>query len=86
MKWIQIWYSWGDQEHPVKVPEGVDPWDYAKKLAVDEASVAQEMTDNELGLRFYEDEGRIVLHYTYDDTFCYYLITDEEYFDLDNLE
>lgn len=81
MKYIQIWYSWGDQEPPVKVPDNVDPWEYAKKLAVDEAATAQEMTDDELGMRFYEDEGKIVLHYTYDDTFCYYLITDEENFD-----
>ena len=77
-KWIQIWYSWGDQESPVEVPEGTDAWEYMKKLVIDEAEVSQEGHDEENGIRFYPEEDKIVLHYGYDDEYCYYLITDEE--------
>ena len=79
-KWIQIWYSWGDQEPPVKVPNGTDAWEYAKQLAVDEAEISfyEHEDDREIGMQFFADEGKIVLHYSYDDEYCYYLITDEE--------
>jgi hypothetical protein len=79
-KWIQIWYSWGDQESPVEVPDGVDAWEYMKKLAVDEAAISfwDHEDEGEVGLSFYVDEGKIILHYNYDDEYCYYLITDEE--------
>lgn len=79
-KWIQIWYSWGDQESPVEVPEGTDAWEYMKKLAVDEAAVSfyEHEDEGEIGLKFYADEGKIVLHYPSDDEYCYYLITDAE--------
>lgn len=79
-KWVQIWYSWGDQEAPVEVPEGTDSWEYAKKLAIAEAAAAFQGHEDggEIGLSFYKEEGKIILHYQYDDTYCYYLITDTE--------
>ena len=82
-KWIQIWYSWGDQEAPVEVPEGEDAWEYMKKLAVDEAAVSfhEHEADGAIGMKFYADEGKIVLHYPCDGEYCYYLITDTEDYD-----
>lgn len=81
MNWIQIWYSWGDQEEPVKVPEGTDPWEYMKKLVINEAEVSQQEHAEENGIRFYPEERKIALHYGYDDQYCYYQITDTEDFD-----
>ena len=82
-KWIQIWYSWGDQESPVEVPKEYDAWEYVKKLAVDEAEIAfhEHEDEGEIGLCFYADEGKIILHYPSDDEYCYYLITDKEDFE-----
>lgn len=82
-KWIQIWYSWGDQESPVEVPEGIDAWEYMKKLAVDEAErdFFEQEDYGEIGLQFFADEDKIILHYPCDDEYCYYLITDEEDYD-----
>ena len=82
-KWIQIWYSWGDQEPPVKVPDGIDAWEYAKKLAINEADVDfhEHEEYGEIGISCYRDEGKIVLHYASDNEYCYYLITDEEEYD-----
>lgn len=77
-KWIQIWYSWGDQESPVEVPEGADAWEYMKKLAVDEADVSQEEYPYGCGIWMYPDKDRIILQYYQDDEYCYYLITDTE--------
>lgn len=84
-EWIQIWYSWGDQESPVEVPEGTDAWEYAKKLAVDEAErdFSEHEDDGEIGLQFFKSEGKIILHYPSDDEHCYYLITDTEDYDPD---
>lgn len=78
-QWIQIWYSWGDREDPVEVPDGEDAWKYALHLAVEEAAVSQEMCEGEVGLRFDENFGKITLRYA-DDTLCHYLITDNEEF------
>ena len=84
-KWIQIWYSWGDQESPIEVPNGTDAWEYMKKLVIDEAEVSQEDRDCESHIRFYPEEEKIVLRYGYDDEECYYLITDTEDYEPDNI-
>ena len=78
MKYIQIWYSWGDQESPIEVPKGDNAWEYMKKLVIDEAEVSQEDHYCESGIRFYPEKGKIVLHYQYDNEYCYYMITDKE--------
>ena len=82
-KWIQIWYSWGDQEPPIAVPHAKDPWEELKKLAFKEAEIAfREHEDSgPVGLEFYEEEGRIILHYPYDGEICYYLVTNSRDFD-----
>lgn len=79
-KWIQIWYSWGDQESPVEVPEDKDPWEYMMELAFEEVYCAKEMCDPymEIGLKIAANESGIRLYYPYDGEYCYYLITDEE--------
>ena len=85
-KWIQIFYSWGDQEEPVPVPKGEDAWEFAKKLAVNEADIeyTERPEDGEVGLQFFRSEGEIVLHYPHDDEYCHFLITDERDYDPDS--
>ena len=77
-KYIQIWYSWGDQESPVEVPEGVDAWEHMEKIVAMEVFVSQE--EEPYGCTVYADveQGKVDLVYHYDDEHCYYLITDEE--------
>lgn len=80
--WIQVWYSWGDQEAAIAVPVNTDPWEYMKKLAVDEAEIEYITHGVGMsGLMFFPDELRIILHYPSDDTYCYYQITEKEEFD-----
>lgn len=83
MKWIQIWYSWGDIECPVEVSDEIDAWEYIKRLAINEAEISffEHELEGEIGLSFYPEEEKIILHYACDDEYCYYLITDEEDYD-----
>ena len=81
MKYIQIWYSWGDQESSVEVPDGTDAWEYMKKLVAEEVFVSMEEYPYGCGVWAYPDEDKIILKYYYDDECCYYLITDEEDYD-----
>ncbi len=85
MKWIQIWYSWGDQESPVEVPEGTDAWEYMVQLATKEARI--ELVENEpvidVMLQFAKDMNKVTLYYA-DGQRCYYLITNDEDYDPDN--
>lgn len=85
MKWIHIYYSWGDVESPILVPDGTDAWEYAKNLAVREAEVSSvEGLHPEIGMRFIPSENTITLHYYGSDiklgkdydTWSYYVITD----------
>ena len=77
-KYIQIWYSCGDQEIPVEVPEGVDAWKYMEELVAMEVFVSQE--EYPYGCTVYADveQGKVELIYLQDNKTCYYLITDEE--------
>ena len=79
-KWIQIWYSWGDQESPVEVPVGTDPWEYLKKLVIDEVSVYQEEYPYGCGVWMHPDDNMVELKYFDDNTYCYYMITNSETF------
>lgn len=79
-KWIQIWYSWGDQESPVEISENTDAWEHMKKLAFKEIEVSQEEYPYGCGIWLYPDEDKIVIKYYEDDEYCYYLITDTEDF------
>ena len=81
MKYIQIWYSWREQESPVEVPEGTDAWEFMQKIAAKEVFVSQE--DCPYGCTVWADseEGMVTLKYHHDGEYCYYLITDEEDYD-----
>lgn len=82
-QWIQIWYSWGDQESPVEVPEGRDAWEYMAHLAVKEARIelVEHEPDIDVMVQFSKDMGKVTLHYT-DGQRCYYQITDTEDVDM----
>ena len=81
-KYIQIWYSWGDQESPVEVPKGINAWEYMAQLAVKETRI--ELVENEpcidVMLQFSKNMGKVILYYT-DGQRCYYQITNEEDYD-----
>ena len=87
-KWIQNWYSWGEKEDPVQVPYGINAWDYAKKLAMMEVEVSFYGHEDEgpVGLELYGEQEKIVLHYNNDGERCYYLVTDEEDYELEGEE
>ena len=80
-KYIQIWYSWGDIECPVEIPEGVDEWKYMKQIVAEEMFVAQEEHPYGCTMYAYVEKGKVELRYHQDDEWCYYLITDEEDYD-----
>ena len=78
--YVQIYYSWGDQESPVEVPESEDPLEYAFNLAIDEIRVsAFEAECDHHSLTINREEQMITLYYG-DGTYCYYQITEEEDF------
>ena len=80
-EYIQIWYSWGDQESPVEVPDGTDAWEYMKKLVMEEVFVAQEDHPDGCSVYVYFEEGKVALKYHYDEEWCYYLMTEKEDYD-----
>ena len=89
MKWLlKISYSWGDEEPYQEFNSFEEAWDTAKKDACNEAEIASiEANDEkcEIGLTFEkeEDRGRIRLHYTYDNSYCYYDVLPQEVTDTD---
>lgn len=81
-KWIQIWYSWGDQESPVEVPNGTDAWEYMVQLATKESKIelVEHEPDIDVMIQLSRNMDKVTLHYT-DGHRCYYLITDVEDYD-----
>lgn len=78
-KWIQIWYSWGDEESPVEVPENQDAYEYMLELVMDEVNITlHECPHYWCGAWLSPEEGKAEIYYGYDNEKCYYLITDEE--------
>lgn len=69
---LKISYSWGDEESDQEFKSFKEAWEKAKELAVNEAEIASEEHKCEIGLSFNEEEGKIVLRYTYNITYCYY--------------
>lgn len=79
--YVQIYYSWGDQESPVEVPESEDPLEYAFNLAIDEIRVsALEAECDYHSLTVNREEQMVTLYYGNDGTYCYYKVTEEEDF------
>ena len=80
-EYIQIWYSWGDQESPVEVPKGIDAWEYLKKLVAEEVFVSQEEWPEGCTVWVNAEKGKVELKYHHDGEYCYYLITKEKDYD-----
>ena len=89
MKWLlKISYSWGDEEPYQEFNSFEEAWDTAKKYACNEAEIASIEANDEtceigLTLEKEEDRGRISLHYTYDNSYCYYDVLPQENTDKD---
>lgn len=79
-KYIGIWYSRGDVEYPVEVPENVDAFDYMMKTALEEVRVSITESEDAVTIWVKEDDGReiVVLNYHSDNEYCYYKIFDSE--------
>lgn len=71
---LKITYSWGDEEPIIRCITRGDAWQKAKEMAINEAEIASMEHECEIGLSFNSQEGNITLHYTYDDSYCYYNI------------
>lgn len=77
-KWVQIYYSWGEQEAPVEVPFGIEPQDYMLQLILEEAE--RTLREHESVSIYLPEVGKGLLKYHYDDSVCYYCLTEEEDF------
>ena len=76
---LKITYSWGEEEPDIKVYGTFEQaWQKAKQMAADEAEISSLEWETEIGLRFEKkpevEEGKITLHYTYDESYCWYKI------------
>lgn len=85
---VKITYSWGDEEPTIICDSKDTAWAKAKLMAVNEAEITSGEHECEIGLYFNEDDGKIILHYTYDNEYCYYTLVkiNSANFDLDDLE
>ena len=75
---LKISYSWGDEEPDQEFTSFEEAWKRAKEMASDEAEIASEEHECEIGLFFNKEEGIIELLYTYDGESCYYNIVKEK--------
>lgn len=73
---LKITYSWGDEEPLIECKTKDLAWRKAKKMAMNEAELVSEEHECEIGLSFNKEEGKIILHYTYDDEYCYYEVVE----------
>lgn len=80
-KYIGIWYSWGDTECPVKIPQNVNEFSYMMQIALEEVRVSVVESEDTVTIWIKEDyDGNeiVVLNYHSDGEFCYYQIFDSE--------
>ena len=80
-KYICIWYSWGDIESPIKVPEKEDAFDYMMSIALEEVktSIVEDEEPVTIWVKENDDgEEIIVINYHYNNEFCYYKVFDNE--------
>jgi len=77
---IGIKYSWGEEE-PIKLTatDKKEAWSAMKEIALKELVEVCE-NDSEVfnGLMFNFEKGMIVIHYSFDNTYCYYSLKEEE--------
>lgn len=69
---LKIAYSWGDEESDLIFTSFDDAWTKAKLMALEEIETCNIEHDLEMGLFINKEEKRIILHYTYDDSYCFY--------------
>ena len=80
-KYIGIWYSWGDVEDPVEIPENEDAFNYMMKVALEEVRVSVAENEDTVTIWVTEDnDGNevVVLNYHRDSEYCYYKLFDNE--------
>lgn len=75
MQYIHIWYSWGECEEPVEVPNGTDAWDKMKQLAMSEVEISCLEHECAVGVLIDANAQKITLQYLYDNQECYYQIS-----------
>jgi len=75
MSELKITYSWGDEDSSIECSSKEDAWKKALKMAIKEAEISGTEHDCEIGLSFNKEDGKITLHYTYDNEYCYYSIS-----------
>ena len=71
---LKITYSWDDEETPIKVSSFEDGWKLAKRMAIDELETVCVDHQCENGISFDKENGIILIHYQYDNTYCQYQI------------
>ena len=73
---VKMIYSWGEEEPVVECGTRKEAWEKAEKLAFREAEIASMEHDCKICLFIHNqpNEQSILLHYTYDDTYCRYVI------------
>ena len=71
---LKITYSWGDEEPEIEIQSFEDGWNTAKKMAIDELETVGIDHQCENGISFDKENGIIIIHYQYDDTYCKYEI------------
>jgi hypothetical protein len=80
-KHIGIWYSWGDVECPIEVPENADAFNYMMKMALEEVRVSITESEDAVTIWIKEDDNGgdvVVLNYHSYNEYCYYKIFDSE--------
>ncbi len=71
---LKISYSWGDEENDRLFITEEDAMNEAKHLAVEESFITSSEHECEIGIIYNEKDKEIKLHYTYDDSWCYYKV------------
>ena len=69
---LKISYSWGDEEGDLKYPTMEEAWGEAKEYAFKEAESYSFEHNCEVGIRFFNETNRIMLHYCDNDEYCFY--------------
>lgn len=69
---LKIAYSWGDEESDILMNSFEEAWKYAKELAINELETVCTEHECENAISFDKENGTILIHYIYDDTYCKY--------------